>query len=112
MALSEQLFQIASLDPSSPIGIAIRLVAEAQAKDEKRRQGQRDRTARCRAKVTLQQRESNVTVTLQKQVLYNIGSTELSEERKIQPRNRGSRIPNTWKLSAEDLKFATDHELL
>lgn len=51
--LSDELIAISEIDPKSPIGISVRMLAEKLAKDEHRKRLQRERTRRYR----------NVTVT-------------------------------------------------
>jgi len=108
MNISKRLFEIASLAPKSAIGLAVKLLAEEQSRDEKRRQGQRDRTKKCMAKKALKERDPNVSLTLKETVLYTIASTELQKESKLQPRSRGSRLSADWKPSLEDRQFALD----
>jgi hypothetical protein len=80
--ISQKLFEIASIDPTSSIGIAVKQLAEMQAKEEHRKASQRERTRRCVAKanVSLTVCEPNVSLTV-----------EAENTNKI---NTGDRYPN------------------
>jgi hypothetical protein len=107
MNISEKLLKIASMSPDSSIGIEVRLLAEELAKDERRRKGQRERTAKCRSK-----RYGNVTVTPEpllsrySNVPVYKKDIESKKERRLQA--SGSRLPPDWIPSFDDRKFATE----
>lgn len=123
--LGEELSRIAAIDPDSPIGIALKLVADRISKDEARRSGSRSRTAKWRAKrhgdgygdVTVT-RHGNVTVTVTEKCIDSIGTiidctnTNLTELDKIYAAKqskrsaRGVRLPENWLASFEDRAFA------
>lgn len=129
MTLSEQLFQIAAIDPDSPIGIALKLVAEKVSKDETRKAGGRSRTAKWREKhppkchsdshgdVTVTH-HGDVTVTVTEKCIdtntytfidNNITAlTELDRlhSAKTKKTARGTRLPESWRASFEDREYA------
>ncbi len=113
--ISTKLYEVAAIAPDSAIGIAVKLLADSLAKDEKRRQNQKERTDRCRAKkagnvtvTPLPERYCNATVTLPMMpITSSVSLTELEskKERKLQ-RSRGSRLSPDWVPSDEDREFA------
>jgi len=62
--LSTKLFALAAMDPDSPQGIALKMLAEQQARDEKRKASQNARKAKSRAKSVTVTPPVTVTVTV------------------------------------------------
>lgn len=123
MTLSNRLFQIAAMDPDSPIGIALKLVAEQQEALEKRQASGRSRTAKwrekrhgdCHGDVTVT-RHGDVTVTVTEKCIdtnistiidsTNTALTELDRLRSKKTALRGTRLPESWRASFEDREYA------